>query len=91
MLQGMDTEIQLSNEPPTRSSPSQRRVTSIALTDELIARLDRYANQAAAGLLYACSRVGLIARSRPMTNGIDTFTAWKRLARPLAMMVPADG
>jgi hypothetical protein len=21
----------------------------------------------------------------------DTFTAWKRLARPLAMMVPADG
>jgi metal-responsive CopG/Arc/MetJ family transcriptional regulator len=56
MLQGMDTEIQLSNEPPTRS-PSQRRVTSIALTDELIARLDRYAKEAKVSRSWVIVRV----------------------------------
>jgi metal-responsive CopG/Arc/MetJ family transcriptional regulator len=45
MLLSMDTELNISNTPPAKS-PSQRRVTSIALTDELIARLDRYASQA---------------------------------------------
>jgi hypothetical protein len=65
---------------PSVLSEGQRQLIRRAASLSIMAEAIEADMARDTGLLYACLRVGLMARSRPMTNGIYT-----------AMMVPADG